>query len=77
MKIFGFEFNRSRPTSPKRFLNRGRYQIVDGHSQTMIAPSSADNRGEDEILDPSKRAKLLDLTRNLVRNSSLFNTILG
>lgn len=29
------------------------------------------------MLDHSKRARLLDLTRNLVRNSSLFNTILG
>ena len=29
------------------------------------------------MLDPTKRAKLLDLTRNLVRNSSLFNTVLG
>lgn len=43
----------------------------------MIEPSSTETRTEDEILDPSKRARLLDLTRNLVRNSSLFNTILG
>lgn len=77
MKFFGFEFGKSKPSSTRKIYNRGRYQIVDGNSQLMIAPSSADNRGEDEILDPSKRAKLLDLTRNLVRNSSLFNTILG
>lgn len=40
-------------------------------------PSTTENRTEDEILNPSRRARLLDLTRNLVRNSSLFNTILG
>ena len=43
----------------------------------MIEPSSQEVRTEDQILDPSRRARLLDLTRNLVRNSSLFNTILG
>lgn len=75
MKIFGFDIRKS-ASKKKRFFNRGRYQIVDG-SQYMIQPSSTDNRTEDEVLDASKRAKLLDLTRNLVRNSSLFNTILG
>jgi len=60
-----------------RFKARGRYKIVDGTSQMMIEPSSAETRTEDQILDQSRRAKLLDLTRNLVRNSSLFNTILG
>lgn len=43
----------------------------------MIEPSSPEFRTEDEILDPVRRARLLDLTRNLVRNSSLFNTIIG
>jgi len=62
---------------PVVYKARGRYKIVDGLSQTMIEPSSTETRTEDEILDPSKRARLLDLTRNLVRNSSLFNTILG
>ena len=56
---------------------RGKYRIVDGASKTMIEPSSPETRTEDEILSPTKRAMLLDLTRNLVRNSSLFNTILG
>lgn len=76
MKIFGFSISKSRPKSTKRFA-KGRYKIVDGYSQHMIESSSAESRTEDEILDPSKRLKLLDLTRNLVRNSSLFNTILG
>lgn len=40
-------------------------------------PSTPESRTEDEILNPNRRARLLDLTRNLVRNSSLFNTILG
>lgn len=62
---------------PIKYKARGRYRIVDGPSQTMIEPSSQETRTEDEILDPGKRARLLDLTRNLVRNSSLFNTILG
>ena len=56
---------------------RGKYRVVDGASKMMIEPSSPEIRTEDEILSPSKRAMLLDLTRNLVRNSSLFNTILG
>lgn len=64
-----------RPTM--RFKARGKYRVVDGYSQTMIEPSSQEVRTEDQILDPSRRARLLDLTRNLVRNSSLFNTILG
>lgn len=69
----------STPTAVKmmKYKARGRYRIVDGPSQLMIGPSSQEVRTEDEILDPTKRAKLLDLTRNLVRNSSLFNTILG
>lgn len=75
MKIFGFDIRKS-ASKKKRIFNRGRYQIVDG-SQYMIQPSSTDNRTEDEVLDASKRAKLLDLTRNLVRNSSLFNTIIA
>lgn len=58
------------------FKARGQYKIVDS-DQRNIEPSSEDRRTEDEVLTPSKRARLLDLTRNLVRNSSLFNTILG
>lgn len=66
----------SRPVV-KVYRARGRYKIVDGTSQAMIEPSSTETRTEDEILNPTRRAKLLDLTRNLVRNSSLFNTVLG
>lgn len=82
MKIFGYTIRKDKKTGHKsmgvtRFKNRGNYKIVDGWGSTQIAPSSPEDRTEDQILDHSKRAKLLDLTRNLVRNSSLFNTILG
>lgn len=65
------------PMRPIKYMARGRYKIVDGTSQGMIEPSTPEERTEDEILNPIRRAKLLDLTRNLVRNSSLFNTVLG
>ena len=67
----------NQPLRVVRYKARGRYKIVDGNTQLMIEPSSAEVRSEDQILDANKRARLLDLTRNLVRNSSLFNTILG
>lgn len=68
----------SRPTHVivKRVYNRGQYKIVDG-SSSMIGESSCETKKEDEILTPERRARLEDITRNLVRNSSLFNTILG
>lgn len=59
-----------------RFKARGQYRIVESDANNIM-PSSMDNRTEDQVLDPSKRARLLDITRNLVRNSSLFQTILG
>ena len=59
-----------------RYKARGQYKIVDTSSY-ITEGSSEDNRTEDQVLDKNKRARLLDLTRNLVRNSSLFNTILG
>ena len=55
---------------------RGQYRIVESDSQNIM-PSSIDNRTEDEILSPSRRGRLLDICRNLVRNSSLMTTILG
>lgn len=79
MKSGLVEEPQTKPTARRttRYRARGRYKIVDGTSQFMIEPSSPETRSEDQILDPSRRARLLDLTRNLVRNSSLFNTILG
>lgn len=55
---------------------RGQYKIVDGSAERQVAPSSVETQGEDEILNAGRRGRLLDLTRNLVRNSSLFSTIL-
>ena len=63
-------------STPAKYKARGRYKIVDGPSELMIEPSTPDNRPEDLILTPNRRQRLLDLTRNLVRNSSLFTTIL-
>lgn len=67
----------NQPVKVVKYKARGKYRIVDGASQFMIEPSSPELRTEDQILDANRRARLLDLTRNLVRNSSLFNTILG
>lgn len=76
MKILGFNITKNNRPQTRR-MAKGRYKIVDGFSQHIIESSNAEFRTEDEILDQNKRLKLLDLTRNLVRNSSLFNTILG
>ena len=69
----------AKPTSKVVVLRpkaRGQYRIVESDSQNIM-PSSVDNRTEDEILSPSRRGRLLDICRNLVRNSSLMTTILG
>lgn len=62
-------------TTIKKVFARSKYNIVDGHSD-IIEQSTPENKIEDEVLDHSKRMRLLQLTRNLVRNSSLFNTLL-
>lgn len=55
---------------------RGKYRVVD-NSTGVADDATPDYQTEDEILTPYKRAVLLSMTRNLVRNSSLFNTILA
>ena len=57
-------------------MNRGQYKIVDGFTERSIAPSSVETQGEDEILNSSRRGRLLNVTRNLMRNSSLFSTLM-
>ena len=57
-------------------MNRGQYKIVDGFTQAQIAPSSVETQTEDEILNSSRRGRLLNITRNLMRNSSLFSTLM-
>lgn len=68
---------RNKARNPKKLLNRAKYNIVDGMGQTTIEPSQVEYQDEDQVLNNTRRGKLLNLTRNLVRNSSLFNTILG
>lgn len=77
MKIFGYNISKSKTHRPIQKFAKGKYKIVEGWGQHSIESSTTEFRTEDEILDQSKRAKLLDLTRNLVRNSSLFNTIIA
>ncbi len=57
-------------------MNRGQYKIVDGFTEAQIAPSSTETQTEDEILNSSRRGRLLNITRNLMRNSSLFSTLM-
>lgn len=68
--------NKANSHKTKRIFNKGQYKIVDGFTQAQIGQSSIETLNEDQILDNSKRGKLLDITRNLVRNSSLFSTLL-
>ncbi len=70
------EVERRRSAPRKVRLNRAQYNIVDGWGQHQIAPSSIEMKGEDEVLNPSSRARLLNITRNLMRNSSLFSTLM-
>ena len=75
--MFGFLKSKKNAKKPiSRYRNRAAYKIVDGNASRQIAPSQVETKGEDEILDSAKRGKLLNVTRNLVRNSSLFSTLL-
>lgn len=67
-----------KPSATKvvKVFNRSKYNIVDG-STSLVQDITPDNKSEDQVLNASKRSMLRTLTRNLVRNSSLFNTILG
>ena len=53
-----------------------RYRIVSGFDTTQREAGVTETRGEDEILPKYARGRLLDMTRNAVRNSSTLNTIL-
>ena len=71
-----FKNLKSKTNRPIVLKNRAKYNIVDSSAHT-IESSNVETESEDEILTSTKRGKLLNITRNLVRNSSLFNTILG
>ena len=53
-----------------------RYKIVSGFDTTQREAGITETRSEDEILPNYARGRLLDMTRNAVRNSSTLNTIL-
>lgn len=53
-----------------------RYKIVSGFDTTQREAGITETEGEDKILRPYARGRLLDMTRNAVRNSSTLNTIL-
>ena len=53
-----------------------RYKIVSGWDTTQREAGITETRSEDEILPKYARGRLLDMTRNAVRNSSTLNTIL-
>ena len=59
-----------------RNMAGARYKIVTGSDEWQRERGIAETKGEDDILDKSKRGKLLDLSRNAVRNNATFNTIL-
>ena len=59
-----------------RNMAGARYKVVTGTDEWQRERGVVETKGEDEILDKSKRGKLLDLVRNQARNNSTFNTIL-
>ena len=59
-----------------RNMAGARYKVVTGTDVAQRERGVTETKSEDEILDKSKRGKLLDLVRNQARNNSTFNTIL-
>lgn len=57
-------------------MSGARYKIVSGSDEWQREEGQKETKNEDEILNASKRGKLLDLTRNAARNNATFNTIL-
>lgn len=74
---FNFFKTKKTKTRPIVRQNRAKYNIVDGFGKSVIEQTNTETESEDQILSSCKRGKLLNATRNLVRNSSLFQTILG
>lgn len=72
-----FKKSNKKPIRPVRIHNKAKYNIVEGFGQSLIEQSNVETQNEDQILNESRRGRLLNVTRNLIRNSSLFNTILG
>lgn len=57
-------------------LAGAKYRIVQGDDQYQREGGIPETVGEDAILDKHRRGRLLDLTRNAVRNSATFSAIL-
>lgn len=53
-----------------------KYRIVQGDDQYQREMGQPETKNEDQILEPYRRGRLLDLTRNAVRNSATFSAIL-
>ena len=57
-------------------MSGARYKVVSGSDEWQREQGQKETKEEDEILNFSKRGKLLNLTRNAARNNATFNTIL-
>lgn len=57
-------------------LSGARYKVVSGSDELQREQGMKETVGEDQILSAHKRAKLLNLTRNALRNNPTFVTIL-
>ena len=57
-------------------MSGARYRIVSGFDVTQREQGITETKGEDEILPKYARGRLLDMTRNAVRNSATFSTLL-
>ena len=66
----------SRIAKKLKAMSGARYKIVTGLDQLQREQGKVETFSEDEILNQYRRGRLLDMTRNLVRNSSTFNTVL-
>lgn len=77
MRLFGLEIKKAkapRNAAPRR-SGGGRYRIVTTDQQ-LREPGIIESGGEIDILDQSKRGRLLDMARNQVRNSATFASML-
>lgn len=77
MNIFGLNITKNKNhIKSVAIKNQARYKVVSGFDQTQRERGSVEHKNEDEILKSYDRNKLLNLTRNAVRNNPTFNSIL-
>lgn len=77
MRLFGFDIKRAKAprNAAQRRRGGGNYRIVTT-DQNLREPGIIERGDEIDILDQSKRGRLLDMARNQVRNSSTFAAML-